>query len=107
MTQKLFKVRLNPLEVQDLIEKNIYEELVFSDAYDLGNGKYILITVYDKYYMRTGSNTGLVIVCENTKENTIVKVTSTGSGSELLGIDWGSGESFIKKVKEIISEYII
>lgn len=48
MAQKVFKVRLNPLEVQDLIEKNIYEELVFSDAYDLGNGKYILITVYDK-----------------------------------------------------------
>ncbi|EPZ62087.1 hypothetical protein H477_5730 [[Clostridium] sordellii ATCC 9714] len=68
MAQKVFKVRLNPLEVQDLIEKNIYEELVFSDAYDLGSGKYILITVYDKYYMRTGSNTGLVIVCENTTE---------------------------------------
>jgi hypothetical protein len=107
MSKEIFTVKLSPLEAQEMIEKKIGEEVVFCDGYNLGDGKFILITVYEKYYIRSNSNAGLVVVCENTSGETVVKVTSTGSGAGLFMIDWGSGNNFIKKVKEILLEYII
>ena len=107
MIKKEFEVTLSPLAIQEYIEKNLDEELIFSDGYDLGNGKYILITVYNKYYMRTNSDIGLVIICENTTGKTIIKTIPTGSGAAMIRFDWGSGQNFIKKVQEIISDYII
>lgn len=106
MAQTIFKVRVSPLEIQEQLEKNLHEELVFSDCYDLGNGKSILILVYNKYYMRTNSDVGLVIVCENTTGKTLIKITATGSGEGLFSLDWGAGENFIKRVEDVISEYI-
>ena len=107
MEQTIFKVRVSPLEIQEQLEKNLHEELVFSDSYDLGNGKFILILVYNKYYMRTSSDIGLVIVCENTTGKTLIKITVTGSGAGVFSIDWGAGGDFIKRVEDVISEYII
>ncbi|CEK36586.1 hypothetical protein UMC2PCS14_00101 (plasmid) [[Clostridium] sordellii] len=107
MAKKEFQVSLSPLEIQEIIEKNIQEELIFSDNYDLENEKYILIRVYNKYYMRTRNDVGLVIVCENTTGKNLIKITATGSGDGLFSADLGAGENFIKKVQGIISDYII
>lgn len=104
MANKEFKVTLSPLEIQDIIKENIHEKLVFSERYDLENEKHIIITVYSKYYMRIRNDMGLVIICENTTGKTLVKITSTSSGE---GLDFGASKDFMKKVQEIISEYII
>lgn len=107
MVQTTFKVRVSPLEIKEHIEKNLHEELVLYDGYDLENDKMILILVYNKYYMRTNSDIGLVIVCENTTGKTLIKITATGSGEGLFSLDWGAGGNFIKRVEDVISEYII
>ena len=102
-----FTVTLSPVEAQELLDINLWEKQVFSDVYKLGQGIYIFITVYEKYYMRNGSTAGLVIICENTTGSTLVKVNSIGSGEGIFNIDWGAGEDFVDKVKDLISDYII
>ena len=74
-------VKESNMQYKKVKKKYIWRVVIFRFIW-FSNGQYILITVYDEYYMRTGSGFGL------------------------LGIDWGSWESFIKKVKEIILESI-
>lgn len=107
MASNIFKVSLPPLEVQNLLDINLGKKRISSDVYTLGNGVYIFITVYEKYYMRNSSTAGLVIICENTTGSTLVKLNSVGSGEGILNVDWGAGDDFISTVKEIFSDYII
>lgn len=107
MAKMEFKVSLPPLEIQEIIEKKIQEELVFSDEYYLENEKCILIRIYNKYYMRMRNDIGLVIIYENTTGKNLIKMITTSSGDGLLSANLGAGENFIKKVKNIIDDYII
>lgn len=106
MAQKIFKVKLEPLEVQKLILDNMSEEMVSFDKYHLDGSKYLFIAVYERHYMRINSVVGLTIVCENTTGETVVKVISTGSSQGLLFLDFGAGKDFVDKIEGIISEYI-
>lgn len=107
MSREVFTVKITPVEAQRMVEKNLDADIVFSDMYSLGNGKLILITTFDKYYVRSNSNSGLVVICENTTGKTLVKIASTGSSIGLLQIDWGVVNNLLKRVKNILSDYII
>ncbi|EQF23465.1 hypothetical protein QEW_3487 [Clostridioides difficile CD160] len=107
MAREVFTVKMTPLEAQKMIEENMDADIIFTDAYNLGDGKFILITAFDRYYVRSSSNAGLLVICENTTEETLVKVVSTGSGTGLFQIDWGAGSNFTKRIRKILNEYII
>lgn len=107
MSREVFTVKMTPVEAQKMVEKNMDADIVFSDMYSLGDGKLILITTFDKYYARSNSNSGLVVICENTTGKTLVKIASTGSAIGLFQIDWGTGDNLIKRIKKILADYII
>lgn len=107
MATEIFTVKITPLEAQKMIKENIDADLVFSDSYNLGDDKFILITTFEKYYARNNSDAGLIVVYENTTEKTVIKATSTGSAIGVLKIDWGAGGNLLKRVKNILADYII
>lgn len=107
MSREIFTVKMTPVEAQKMVEKNLDADIVFSDMYSLGDDKLILITTFDKYYARSNSNSGLVVIYENTTGKTLIKIASTGSSIGLLQIDWGTGNNLIKRVKNILSDYIV
>ncbi|TQZ40434.1 DUF6054 family protein, partial [Clostridioides difficile] len=59
------------------------------------------------YYARNNSDAGLIVVYENTTGKTVIKATSTGSAIGILKIDWGAGGNLLKRVKNILADYII
>ena len=101
------KVNLSPLETQWLLEQNIAEAMTFSDAYELGEGKYIFVTVYEKFYSRSFGAAGLLVICENTTGTTLIKLSNTGGGVSPLLSDLGSGRDFIQSVEQIFTPYVI
>ncbi|MGS5514525.1 hypothetical protein AB8L61_01040 [Clostridioides difficile] len=56
MAKEVFTVKMTPLEAQKMIEENMDADIIFTDAYNLGDGKFILITAFDRYYVRSSSN---------------------------------------------------
>ncbi|CCL14621.1 hypothetical protein EWM37_08250 [Clostridioides difficile] len=107
MARDVFSVKMTPLEAQKMVEKNLEADLVSVDIYNLENNKSIIVTIFEKYYARSNSDAGLVVICENTTGKTLVKITSTGSAIGLSQIDWGTGNNLIKRVKKILIDYII
>lgn len=107
MATEIFTVKITPLEAQKMIKENLDADLVFSDSYNLGDDKFILITTFEKYYVRNNSDAGLIVVYENTTGKTVIKATSTGSAIGILKIDWGAGGNLLKRVKNILADYII
>ncbi|HAU5063870.1 TPA: hypothetical protein JD075_17895, partial [Clostridioides difficile] len=62
MATEIFTVKITPIEAQKIIKENLNADLVFSDSYNLGNDKFILITTFEKYYARNNSDAGLIVV---------------------------------------------
>lgn len=107
MARDVFSVKMTPLEAQKIIKENFDADLVSVDIYNLENDKSIIVTIFEKYYARSNSDAGLVVICENTTGKTLVKITSTGSAIGLLQIDWGTGGNLIKRIKKILIDYIV
>lgn len=109
MAKDSFLVNISPLQVKKIIEKESNLDNFDCDEYDLGNRKNIIVIILEKYYWRNSSRAGLVVVCDNVKnENTLVKVTSTGSSEGIIfSFDWGAGENFVNLIKSILVDYIV
>lgn len=107
MATKILKVDLSPLKAQELLEQKIEDAVTFSDAYDLGDGKYLFITAYERFYMRNNSVTGLLVICENTTGQTQIKLSNTGGAIGAFLSDLGAGKSFITDVEQLFKPYLI
>ncbi|MCC0658331.1 hypothetical protein IC175_17385 [Clostridioides sp. ES-S-0123-01] len=107
MAKEVFTVKMTPLEAHNIIKENFDADLVSVDIYNLKNDKSIIVTIFEKYYARSNSDAGLVVICENITGKTLVKITSTGSAIGLFKIDWGTGDNLIKRIKKILIDYII
>lgn len=90
-----------------MIKENFDVDLVFSDFYNLGDDKFILIIIFEKYYVRNNSDVGLIVVYENIIGKIVIKVILIGSVIGILKIDWGVGGNLFKRVKNIFVDYII
>ena len=107
MAKEVFNVNISPIEVNKIIKEKIRAEMVDYEECKLGNNKYITVTTFQKYYLRNNSNAALVLICDNTLGNTRVKAVGTGGGTAGLAFDFGAGDSFAAKVKELLKSYIV
>lgn len=108
MAKDSFAIELLPLEALDFLkEKMIEPKLVHDERHDLGNGRSMGILVFEQYFWRAGNRVALVVVADNLKGQTEVRVIATGSSRALLlNIDWGAAEAFVDSVKRVLEEHM-
>lgn len=108
MSKYNFKVNISPKEVLGIVKEKIYADLVHEEIHDLGNEANIGTLVFEKYYMRVKNRVALVVIVDNIKENTDVRVISTGSSEGFIfNFDWGAADDFAYSVKTMLKDYII
>ncbi|WP_420029315.1 DUF6054 family protein [Paenibacillus alvei] len=78
------------------------------EYHPLGEGKEIGTQVYEKYYFRSKNRAALIIMIDNLRGVTNVRVVATGSSEGLIfNFDWGAADDFASSVESILEEYII
>ncbi|WP_432407683.1 DUF6054 family protein [Wukongibacter sp. M2B1] len=108
MSKRQFNLNISPVEALNIVKNHVDADLIHEEAIDLGNNHFIGTLVFEKYYMRVSNRVALIVIIDNTKEITNVRVISTGSSQGLIfGFDWGASDDFTYSVEEILSEYII
>lgn len=82
--------------------------MIHEEINHVGDQKYIANLVFEKYFMRVGNRAGLIVIFDNTKEETEVRVIATASSQGMIfNFDWGAGDDFADSVREILEEYIV
>lgn len=76
-------------------------ELIFQDL-QKGPDTEVLLLVFEKYYLRTGSYTALTVQCTSSGNIQRAAVVGTGGGSGLFNLSFGSNESFAQTAKKIL-----
>ena len=108
MSKYDIKVTLTPSEALNMVKRFQNADLVHDEIHDLGEGKEIGTLVFEKYYMRVGNRVALVVISDNLKGYTGVRVVSTaGAEGFLFNFDWGASESFAESVRDVLSSYIV
>ncbi len=108
MSKSSFRISINPIRAFQLVKNNVSADVVHEEINELGDEKYISILIFEKYYMRVSNRAGLVVILDNTKGNTEVRIIATASSQGVFfNFDWGAGDAFADSVREILQGYII
>ncbi|WP_042272169.1 DUF6054 family protein [[Clostridium] dakarense] len=107
MAKEIFDVIISPDEAQEIINREIDSDLVDYQRYELGDDKFILISLYEKYYFRNDSTAALSITIDNVSGLTKIKAVSTGSSIGLLFIDFGASKNFVSSIKKALKDHIV
>jgi hypothetical protein len=103
-----FRVRISSSETFAKVRDQQTADLVHEEFHDLGDGKSLGTLIFEKYYMRTKNNAALIVLIDDLKGFTEVRLIATGtSGGMIFTFDWGAGDNFIESVADILQEYII
>ncbi|XEC94399.1 DUF6054 family protein [Paenibacillus tarimensis] len=107
MSKNNFNISLKPPEALVLVKNGQDADLVHEEYNAVGD-KFIGIQVYEKYYFRSSNRAALIVIIDNIKGVTNVRIVSTGSSQGLIfNFDWGAADDFVSSVEEILGEYII
>ena len=107
MGERIFYVNIEPKEALGLIKAQQTAELIGQEAFDLGDGKYIGILIYEKYYFRSENRAGLTVIVDNINGETKIKSIASGSSKGMIfKFDWGAGDNFALSVYNILREYV-
>lgn len=91
-----------------MVKENEDADLVHEELNSVGEGKYIGILVFEKYFMRVGNRAGLIVIIDNTEGETEIRVIATASSQGMIfNFDWGAGDDFADSVKRILEYYIV
>lgn len=108
MSKYSIQVNIMPLRALELIKDRQDADLVHEEYHDLGDGKSIGTLVFEKYYFRVKNRVALVVISDNFKGETEVRVVSTaGSEGLIFSFDWGASDDFADSIQDILSEYIV
>lgn len=111
MTEAYYiNVSLQPDEALGLIKQGMpgESELLYEEFNDLGEGRMIGTLVYERYYHRSGNQAALVIIVDNLRGASNVRLIPAGGARGMIfKIDWGAGKSFASSVEQILAKYIV
>ncbi|HLR20368.1 MAG TPA: DUF6054 family protein [Tissierellaceae bacterium] len=108
MSKYNFKVNINPKEAFELVKSYQNADLVHEEFINLENNRSIGTLIFEKYYIRAENRAALVVIIDNIKGDTDVRVISTGSSKGFIfNFDWGASEDFAYSVKKGLRPYII
>lgn len=104
-----FDVSLRPDEALELIKRGMTQdaELMYEELNDLGAGRMIGTLVYERYYLRSGNQAALVIMADNLKGPSNIRlIPAGGARGKIFKFDWGAGKDFASIVGQILAKYI-
>ena len=108
MSKYAFNVDLSPVDAFNMVKRGEEAELVHDEFNDLGDGKYSGTLIFEKYYMRVSNRAALIVIIDNLKGRTEVRVVATGSSQGMIfNFDWGASNNFASSVRNILKQYII
>lgn len=101
------KVSLPVKQAADMIVDKLDGRLVHIETHQV-EGKNMTTLVFEKYFMRVKNRVALVVILEDFKGDTSLRVVSTGSSEGMfINFDWGAANSFVSSVERILSDYIL
>ena len=107
MSKLNFKISISPEEAVNIIRRNIDADLVHEEFNEIGNGQSLGVLVFEKYYMRVSNRAALIVIIDNLKGYTDVRVVSTGSSQGMIfAFDWGASDNFVNSVASLLEDYI-
>lgn len=79
-------------------------ELAFRNLRAEGDTE-VLLMVFEKYYMRTGSYAALVIECISSGNEQKAVIVGTAGGAGIWNISYGANNSFVQDAERILEHY--
>ena len=92
---------------ETIINNSVTGELIDEYSQDIGNGKTIIVLVYEKHYFRAENRLTLTVVIDNISGKTHIHAISGGGGKGLFRFDGGASESFEESIFDAFYKYII
>jgi len=98
MSQLIFNISLSPREAYNKLQDFDSAELVYDEFKNPGEGKYIAIMVFEKYFFRSENRAALTVIIDNFKGTTSVTAVTAGSSKGFIfNFDWGGQEMTLRK----------
>ncbi|EPY07359.1 hypothetical protein PAALTS15_11204 [Paenibacillus alvei TS-15] len=108
MSKRSFNVSITPYQALEHVMNHQTADLVHEEYHPLGEGKEIGTQVYEKYYFRSKNRAALIVMIDNLRGVTNVRVVATGSSEGVIfNFDWGAADDFVSSVERILEDYII
>ena len=106
MSRVAMKVSLPVKQAADMIVDKLDGRLVHQETHQVGD-KHVTTLIFEKYFMRVKNRVALVVMLEDFKGHTSLRVVSTGSSEGMfINFDWGAASSFVSSVERILADYI-
>lgn len=111
MNNSVLKLKSDKTETLSEIEKNIEEKLKKDSLYPAEtvykeikkvNDSSILLMVFEKYYIRMGCRTSVVLQIEERDDTQSAVIIGTGGGSAVYGVNYGAYTDFVLKIEKIL-----
>lgn len=111
MNNSVLKLKSDKATTLSEIEKTIEEELKQDSLYPAEtvykeimkvNDSSILLMVFEKYYIRMGCRTSIVLQIEESGDTQSAVIIGTGGGSAVYGVNYGAYTDFVLKIEKIM-----
>jgi len=105
MSSFTFNVSIFPSVAFDLIKKfqSVNADFVYEEFNEVDKDRSIGTLIFEKHYYRSRNKPSLIVIIDNLKTTTNVRVIATGGSI----FDFGAANNFVKSVEKILEEYII
>ncbi|WP_027631556.1 DUF6054 family protein [Clostridium hydrogeniformans] len=106
MAEKIIKVSISPSIAQEIVEKNIGADLVYSEINRIDGNIEYGVSIFEKYFFRASNRAALTVIFNNVNGETLVKAIATGSSQGVIfNMDWGAADDFAYSAIECLEKY--